>query len=83
MRQGKPSRPDTEGYLVLKNPWPAMLRTIYGDPDRYVKPVLEQVPRRVHHGRFRETRQGRLLLDHRPSGRRDQGLGSPPGHRRS
>jgi acetyl-CoA synthetase len=27
---------DTEGYLVLKNPWPAMLRTIYGDPDRYV-----------------------------------------------
>ena len=26
-----------EGYLVLKRPWPAMLRTIYGDPDRYVK----------------------------------------------
>jgi acetyl-CoA synthetase len=24
------------GYLVLKSPWPAMLRTIYGDPDRYV-----------------------------------------------
>jgi acetyl-CoA synthetase len=23
------------GYLVLKKPWPAMLRTIYGDPDRY------------------------------------------------
>ncbi len=26
-----------EGYLVIKNPWPAMLRTIYGDPDRYVE----------------------------------------------
>ena len=26
-----------EGYLVIKNPWPAMLRTIYGDPDRYVQ----------------------------------------------
>lgn len=25
-----------EGYLVIKRPWPAMLRTIFGDPDRYV-----------------------------------------------
>ncbi len=24
------------GYLVLTRPWPAMLRTIYGDPDRYI-----------------------------------------------
>jgi acetyl-CoA synthetase len=23
------------GYLVIKRPWPAMLRGIYGDPDRY------------------------------------------------
>ena len=22
---------------MLKRPWPAMLRTIYGDPDRYVQ----------------------------------------------
>jgi acetyl-CoA synthetase len=25
------------GYLVLKSPWPAMARTIHGDPDRYVQ----------------------------------------------
>ena len=25
------------GYLTIKHPWPAMLRTIYGDPDRYVE----------------------------------------------
>src|SRR5262249_7402145 len=25
------------GYLVLTRPWPGMLRTIYGDPDRYVR----------------------------------------------
>lgn len=25
------------GYLVLKEPWPSMIRTIYGDPDRYVE----------------------------------------------
>jgi len=24
------------GYLVLKHPWPAIARTIWGDPDRYV-----------------------------------------------
>ena len=25
------------GYLVLRKPWPAMLRGIYGDPERYVE----------------------------------------------
>ena len=29
--------PDAGGFLVLKKPWPSMLRTIYGDPDRYVQ----------------------------------------------
>jgi len=32
------------GYLVIKQPWPAMLRTIYGDPDRYVKQYWSQIP---------------------------------------
>jgi len=26
-----------EGYLVIKSPWPAMLRTVYQDPDRYLE----------------------------------------------
>ena len=25
------------GYLVLTHPWPAIARTIWGDPDRYVQ----------------------------------------------
>ena len=25
------------GFLVIKKPWPAMIRTIWGDPDRYVR----------------------------------------------
>ncbi len=29
--------PGHGGYLVLTKPWPAMFRTIYGDPDRYVR----------------------------------------------
>ncbi|MFQ5880814.1 MAG: AMP-binding protein, partial [Dehalococcoidia bacterium] len=32
------------GYLVLKSPWPAMLRTIYGDPDRYVEQYWSRYP---------------------------------------
>ena len=34
--EGQPVPPNEEGYLVIKTPWPAMLRTVYGDPDRYV-----------------------------------------------
>jgi acetyl-CoA synthetase len=33
---GNPVKPNEEGYLVIKTPWPAMLRTVFGDPDRYV-----------------------------------------------
>ncbi len=25
------------GFLVVKKPWPSMIRTIYGDPDRFIK----------------------------------------------
>ena len=32
------------GYLVIKQPWPSMLRTIYGDPDRYVKQYWSDIP---------------------------------------
>ncbi|MEX2577232.1 MAG: acetate--CoA ligase, partial [Halofilum sp. (in: g-proteobacteria)] len=30
------TEPDRGGYLVIKKPWPSMLRTIWGDPQRYV-----------------------------------------------
>jgi acetyl-CoA synthetase len=29
------TQPDEGGYLVVKQPWPSMLRTIWGDPQRY------------------------------------------------
>jgi acetyl-CoA synthetase len=35
--QGQPVGGGSGGYLVLKRPWPAIARTIYGDPDRYVE----------------------------------------------
>jgi acetyl-CoA synthetase len=41
---GKPVADGEEGYLVLTRPWPAMLRTIYGDPDRYVTQYWSRFP---------------------------------------
>jgi acetyl-CoA synthetase len=32
------------GYLVLKSPWPAMARTIWGDPERYEKQYWSRFP---------------------------------------
>jgi len=32
------------GYLVLKRPWPAMLRGIYGDPERYFETYWKRFP---------------------------------------
>ena len=41
---GNPVGPGGGGYLTIKRPWPAMLRTIYGDPDRYVEQYWSRYP---------------------------------------
>jgi acetyl-CoA synthetase len=42
--EGKPTKDGEEGFLVLKRPWPAMLRTIFNDPDRFVKQYWSKYP---------------------------------------
>jgi acetyl-CoA synthetase len=42
--KGKSCPPGQDGLLVIKKPWPGMLRTIYGDPDRYVQQYWSQFP---------------------------------------
>ncbi|HZY09640.1 MAG TPA: acetate--CoA ligase [Bacteroidota bacterium] len=42
--QGNTVMDGGEGYLVLKRPWPAMLRTVYNDPDRYVNQYWSKYP---------------------------------------
>jgi acetyl-CoA synthetase len=60
-REGEPVPPGGGGFLVLKRPWPAMLRTIYGDPKRYQDQYWSQIPgmyftgdgaRKDQHGNF-------------------------------
>ena len=41
---GVSAPPGGGGYLVLKRPWPSMLRTIYKDPDRYVEQYWKRFP---------------------------------------
>ena len=43
-RDGQPVPEGSGGYLVINKPWPAMLRTIYGDPDRYVRQYWSEIP---------------------------------------
>ncbi|GJQ52212.1 MAG: acetyl-coenzyme A synthetase [Anaerolineaceae bacterium] len=41
---GEPVKDGDEGYLVITRPWPAMLRTIYGDAERYVSQYWSKFP---------------------------------------
>ncbi len=42
-REGVAVGPNEGGYLVIKQPWPGMLRTIYGDDERYRQQYWSQI----------------------------------------
>ena len=41
---GNPVGVDQEGFLVIRRPWPAMLRTIWGDGQRYKEQYWNRLP---------------------------------------
>lgn len=41
---GKPVENGEEGNLVIKNPWPSMMRTIYGEDERYKTQYWSKYP---------------------------------------
>ncbi|GAA4014626.1 acetate--CoA ligase [Deinococcus rubellus] len=43
-REGTELGPDEGGYLIIKRPWPSMLRTVYGDDERYRKTYWGEIP---------------------------------------
>ncbi|MEZ0248103.1 MAG: acetate--CoA ligase, partial [Thermoproteus sp.] len=49
---GKPAPPGVKGYLVIKRPWPGMLQTIWGDPDRYIKTYWSRFPGMFYAGDY-------------------------------
>jgi acetyl-CoA synthetase len=42
--QGADVPPGETGYLVIERPWPSMMRTIYGDDERYVREYWNRIP---------------------------------------
>ena len=43
-KEGKKVDSNEGGYLIVKKPWPGMMRTIHGNPDRYLKSYWEFIP---------------------------------------
>jgi acetyl-CoA synthetase len=41
---GFPVGPDREGFLILRRPWPSMVRTIWGDSERFKEQYWTKVP---------------------------------------
>jgi acetyl-CoA synthetase len=41
---GNSAHPNEGGYLIVRHPWPGMMRTVYGDPDRFRKSYWEHIP---------------------------------------
>jgi acetyl-CoA synthetase len=49
-RQGNAVPKGQGGLLFVTKPWPSMLRTVYGDPERYVKTYFSELPGRYFTG---------------------------------
>ena len=42
--EGEPVTPDKGGFLVIKEPWPAMARTLYKEPEKYKEIYWSKIP---------------------------------------
>ena len=42
--EGNPVGANEGGYLVVKYPWPSMMRTVYGDDERFRRTYWEHIP---------------------------------------
>jgi acetyl-CoA synthetase len=43
-KKGESVGPNEGGYLVARHPWPSMLRTLWGDDERYRKAYWSEIP---------------------------------------
>jgi acetyl-CoA synthetase len=42
--KGQPVKPGETGYLTIQKPWPSMLRTIFGDDERFAREYWQRIP---------------------------------------
>ncbi len=45
---GTPCTPNEGGYLIIRKPWPAMLMTVYKNPQRYIDTYFSRFPDLVY-----------------------------------
>jgi len=50
--KGKEVSPNTKGFLIIKNPWPGMLLTLWGDDEKYKKAYWSKFPNYYHSGDY-------------------------------
>ena len=41
--KNEPAKPGETGYLTIQKPWPSMLRTIYGDDERFTREYWQKI----------------------------------------
>src|SRR5690606_31505400 len=46
--EGQEVPPGAGGYLVVKSPWPSMLRTVWGDPERYLSTYFSRFGKEIY-----------------------------------
>jgi len=46
---GNPVPPNEGGYLIVKHPWPSMMRTVYGNDERFRRTYWEHIPPKDGH----------------------------------
>ena len=49
---GKEVSPNTKGFLIIKNPWPGMLLTLWGDDEKYKKAYWSKFQNYYHSGDY-------------------------------
>ena len=55
-QKGREVGPNIGGKLIIRRPWPSMLRTIYGDKERYKKQYWSEFKGQLSHRRRRAPR---------------------------
>jgi len=49
---GEPTAPGERGLLILRKPWPGMLLTLYGDPEKYKEVYWQRFPGSYYTGDY-------------------------------
>ena len=70
--KGKEVGPNVGGKLIIRRPWPSMLRTIYGDKERYKKQYWSEFKGNYLTGDGARRDEGWIFLDRRPDRRRPE-----------